>query len=175
MKKDNWIIKVLLFTFLITLIVSGVSNYIASHTNIIILVVITIIITIIGILFDMIGTSVLTAKEANFHSMASYKVKGSKKGIKLIKNRSNIASFCNDVIGDICGIISGSMGAMIAIYLANSFKIDITITAVIVASLLSSITIGGKALGKKIAITKSDSIILFIGNILTKLSFKKEK
>ena len=121
----------------------------------------------------MIGTSVLTAKEANFHSMASYKVKGSKKGIKLIKNRGNIANFCNDVIGDICGIISGSMGAMIAIYLANKLKIDITISGLLIASILSTITIGGKALGKKYAIKQSDKIILLISNILNK--FKKEK
>ena len=173
MKKDNWILKVLLFTFIITILVSGLSNYISNNTNIIILIIITIIITIIGIIFDMIGTSVLTAKESNFHSMASYKVKGSKKGIKLIKNRSNIASFCNDVIGDICGIISGSMGAMIAIYISNNLKIDITISAILISSLLSTITIGGKALGKKYAIKQSDKIILLISNILNK--FKKEK
>ena len=174
MKKDNWILKVLLFTFIITILISGLSNYIASNTNIYLLVIITIIITIIGILFDMIGTSVLTAKESNFHSMASYKVKGSKIGIKLIKNRSNIASFCNDVIGDICGIISGSMGAMISIYISNKLKIDVTIVSIIIASLLSTITIGGKALGKKYAIKKSDRIILFISNILNIFN-RKEK
>lgn len=173
MKKDNWILKVLLFTFIITILVSGLSNYIANNTNIIILIIITVLITIIGIIFDMIGTSVLTAKESNFHSMASYKVKGSKLGIKLIKNRSNIASFCNDVVGDICGIISGSMGAMIAIYVSDKIKLDVTISGIIIASLLSTITIGGKALGKKYAIKQSDKIILIISNILSK--FKKEK
>lgn len=173
MKKDNWILKVLLFTFIITILISGLSNYVANNTNIIILIIITVLITIIGIIFDMIGTSVLTAKESNFHSMASYKVKGSKLGIKLIKNRSNIASFCNDVVGDICGIISGSMGAMIAIYVSDKIKLDVTISGIIIASLLSTITIGGKALGKKYAIKQSDKIILIISNILNK--FKKEK
>ena len=173
MKKDNWILKVLLFTFIITILISGLSNYVANNTNIIILIIITVLITIIGIIFDMIGTSVLTAKESNFHSMASYKVKGSKLGIKLIKNRSNIASFCNDVVGDICGIISGSMGAMIAIYVSNKIKLDVTISGIIIASILSTITIGGKALGKKYAIKQSDKIILIISNILNK--FKKEK
>lgn len=173
MKKDNWIFKVLLFTFIITILISGLSNYVANNTNIIVLIIITVLITIIGIIFDMIGTSVLTAKESNFHSMASYKVKGSKLGIKLIKNRSNIASFCNDVVGDICGIISGSMGAMIAIYVSNKIKLDVTISGIIIASILSTITIGGKALGKKYAIKQSDKIILLISNILSK--FKKEK
>ena len=67
MKSDNWIIKVFLFTFFITLIVSGSSNYIASNSNMIVLIIITILIIILGILFDMIGTSILTANEANFH------------------------------------------------------------------------------------------------------------
>ena len=123
-KKDTWIIKAFLLTFFITLIVSGISNTISNYCNFYILLLITIIIIIIGIIFDIIGTSVLTANEANFHSMASSKVKGSKEGIKLIKNNSNIASICNDVIGDICGIVSGSMEAMIAIYLSNLFKIN---------------------------------------------------
>ena len=175
MKSDNWIIKVFLFTFFITLIVSGASNYISSHTNLFVLIIITIIIIILGIIFDMIGCSVLTAKEANFHSMASYKVKGSKKGIELIKNKSNIANFCNDVIGDICGIISGSMGAMIAISMSSSLNISPTISALLITSIISSITIVGKAIGKKFATRKSDNIVLIVARIITKKTFKKEK
>ena len=175
MKSDNWIIKVFLFTFLITLIVSGSSNYIAIHTNLIILIIITILIILLGIIFDMIGCSVLTAKEANFHSMASYKVKGSKKGIELIKNKSNIANFCNDVIGDICGIISGSMGAIIAITIANKLHITSTITALIITSIISSITIVGKSFGKNYATRKSDRIVLIVAKILTNLNLNKKK
>ena len=175
MKSDRWIIKVFIFTFFISLIVSGTSNYISNNSNLIVLTIITITITLLGIIFDIIGTSILTANEANFHSMASYKVKGSKESIKLIKNKSNIANFCNDVIGDICGIISGSMGAMIAIRISNLLKIDNTITALITASILSSITIVGKALGKKYATRKSDNIILLVGKIISILSFNIKK
>ncbi len=173
MKSDHWILKVFLFTFFITLIVSGTSNYISNNSNILILLVITILIITLGIIFDMIGTSILTASEANFHSMASYKVKGAKESIKLIKNRSNIANFCNDVIGDIAGIISGSMGAMISISLSNSLKLDNTILALITSSIISSITVVGKAIGKKYATKKSDNIILLVGKVIA--IFKKEK
>ena len=167
MKSEHWILKVFLFTFFITLIVSGLSNYISNNSNIIIIIFITIFITLIGILFDMIGTSVLTANEANFHSMASYKVKGSKESIRLIKNKSMIANFCNDVIGDICGIISGSMGAIISINLSNLLKVNLTIVALIITSIISSITIVGKALGKNYATRKSDNIILFVGRTIS--------
>ncbi len=171
MKSDNWIIKVFLFTFFITLFVSGLSNYISNNTNLIIVIIITILITALGILFDMIGTSILTANVANFHSMASYKVKGSRESIKLINNKSNISNFCNDVIGDICGIISGSMGAIIAISLSNLLKIDITIISLVIASIISSITVVGKAIGKKYATKNSDKIILLVGEFIS--IFKK--
>jgi len=171
-KHDPWIIKAFLLTFFITLIVSGVSNTISNNCNFLVLILITIIIIFIGILFDIIGTSVLTANEANFHSMAASKVKGSKEGIKLIKNSSNIANFCNDVIGDICGIVSGSMGAMIAIFISENFKFDETLSALLVSSIISSLTVGGKALGKKYATENSDMIITIVGKILSKFQKK---
>ncbi len=172
-KNDPWIIKAFLFTFFITLIVSGISNFISNNCHIILLVFITILIIAVGIIFDIIGTSVLTAKEASFHAMASSKVKGSKESIKLIKNSSNIANFCNDIIGDICGIVSGSMGAIIAIYLADFFKANITIVAVIISATISSLTVGGKAIGKKYAVKNSASIVALVGKLLS--SFKRKK
>lgn len=168
MNNKSWVIKAFLFTFLICLLISGVSNVIANNANIVILFIITIIIILIGIIFDIIGTAVLTADEATFHAKASNKIKGSRESIKLIKNASNIANFCNDIIGDICGIVSGSMGAMIAIYLANKLNINPTITALVVASIISSLMVGGKAIGKNIAIKKSDKIIFRVGKILNK-------
>ena len=168
MNNKSWVIKAFLFTFLICLLISGVSNTIASNSNIVVLLIITLIIIFIGIIFDIIGTAVLTANEATFHAKASNKIKGSRESIKLIKNSSNIANFCNDIIGDICGIVSGSMGAMIAIYCANKLSINPTITALVVSSIISSIMVGGKAIGKNIAVKQSDKIIFRVGKLLNK-------
>ncbi len=168
MQNKSWVIKAFLLTFIICILISGISNTIANNANIIILLIITVIIIFIGIIFDIIGTAVLTANEATFHAKASNKIKGSRESIKLIKNASNIANFCNDIIGDICGIVSGSMGAMIAISLANSFNINPTISALIVSSIISSIMVGGKAIGKNIAVKKSDRIIFKVGKIINK-------
>ena len=150
------------------MLISGLSNSIANNANIWILVIITIIIIMVGIIFDIIGTAVLTADEATFHAKASNKIKGSRESIKLIKNSSNIANFCNDIIGDICGIVSGSMGAMIAIYVANSFSLSPTLISLIVSSVISSIMVGGKAIGKNIAVKQSDRIIFKVGRIINK-------
>ena len=166
MQNKSWIIKVFILTFLICMLISGLSNFIATNSNLIILFIITIIIIFIGIIFDIIGTAVLTANEATFHAKASNKIKGSRESIKLIKNASNIANFCNDIIGDICGIVSGSMGAMIAITIANMFSLNTTLVALIVSSVISSIMVGGKAIGKNIAVRKGDKIIFKVGRIL---------
>ena len=168
MQNKSWIIKAFLLTFIICMLISGLSGFIASNANIIILLIITVIIIFVGIIFDIIGTAVLTANEATFHAKASNKIKGSKESIKLIKNSSNIANFCNDIIGDICGIVSGSMGAMIAITLSNKFSFNPTITTLVVSSIISSIMVGGKAIGKNIAVIKSDKIIFRVGKLLNK-------
>ncbi len=168
MQNKSWIIKAFLLTFIICMLISGVSNFVAANANIVILLIITVIIIFIGIIFDIIGTAVLTADEATFHAKASNKINGSKESIKLIKNASNIANFCNDIIGDICGIVSGSMGAMIAITISNRFSFNPTLTALIVSSVISSIMVGGKAIGKNIAVKESDKIIFQVGKLLNK-------
>lgn len=171
MQNKSWVIKAFLLTFIICMLISGLSNVVASSANIWILLIITIIIVFVGIFFDIIGTAVLTAEESTFHAKASNKIKGSKESIKLIKNASNIANFCNDIIGDICGIVSGSMGAMIAIVTANNLGINTTISALVISSIISSLMVGGKAIGKNIAVKKSDKIIFAVGKVLSK--FKK--
>ena len=65
MKKDNWILKAFLITFFIALIFSSASNaLISKYNNSILLTIICIVFILIGIIFDIIGTAVLTGNEA---------------------------------------------------------------------------------------------------------------
>ena len=172
MKKDNWIYKVFLMTFFLSVIFSFLSNMITNSANLIVMIIINILVIIVGIIFDMIGTATLTSNEAAFHAKSSRKIKGAKESISLIKNSVKVASICNDVIGDICGIISGGMGAMVAISLANFFNINIAITSIIVSAIISSLTVGGKAFFKTIAIKRCDSIVFIVGKIKSILKLK---
>ncbi len=172
MKKDNWIVKAFLMTFFIALIFNGVSNLIIDNCNYIALIVLSIVFILIGILFDIIGTSILTAEEATFHAKSSRKIKGSKEGIYLIRNASKISSICNDVIGDICGIVSGSVGAMLSIYVSSSLNISLVITTLVISSLISSLTVGGKAIGKRYAIKNADEIVHNVGKIVSVFNIK---
>ena len=172
MKKDNWIYKVFLMTFFLSVIFSFVSNAITSNANIVVMIIITILVIGIGIVFDMIGTASLTSNEATFHAKSSRKIKGAKESLSLIKNSVKVSSVCNDVIGDICGIISGGMGAMVAISLSKVFNGNIAISSIIVSAIISSLTVGGKAIFKRVAIKKCDDIVFIVGKIKSVFKIK---
>ncbi len=172
MKNNKWIINAFLMTFFIALIFSASSNIIINKLSNIFLIIFLFVFIIIGIIFDIIGTAVLTANESSFHAKSSKKIKGSKEGVYLIKNASTFANICNDVIGDICGIVSGSLGALIAIYITNITNIDIIYTSLLISSLISSVTVGGKAIGKKYATKNSDEIIFLVAKFI--YFFKKK-
>ena len=175
MKKDSWIIKAFLMTFFIALIFSSTSNFLISkYNNTILLIILCIIFIGIGIIFDIIGTAVLTANEASFHAKSSKKIKGSKEAVKLIKNSSTIASICNDVIGDICGIISGSAGVTITSSLSNKLNINPLYIGLIITAITASLTIGGKAFFKSIAIKNSNKIVHATAKVLSIFEKKKK-
>lgn len=172
MNNKTWIYKVFLLTFCLSCFFSFLSNILTANLNLIFLVIILLLVIIIGIIFDMIGVAVLTSKEKTFLSLASQKIKGGKETISLIKNSSQISSICNDVVGDICGIVSGSLGAVLAITIASKYQSSLTITSVIITALISSLTVGGKAIGKQIAVKKSDNISFMVGKLKANLHLK---
>ena len=163
----NWIIKITVATFFISLVFSMVSETIIPNANIIISVILVLLFIGIGILFDIIGVSITVADIKVFNSMSSKNIKGAKLAVKLIKNAEKVSSFCNDVIGDICGIISGSTAASIAIIISSKFNFNMLIVSLIITAIVASLTIGGKAIGKSIAINKSDSIIYKFSSLLS--------
>ena len=165
MKKDNWIPTIFILTFILSFIFGTVST-LASNMNVLLLGILLILIIVIGIIFDMIGVAVLSCEEATFHAKASRKITGSKQCIKLIKKANRTSSVCNDVIGDICGIVSGTVTASLVVLLYDTPLVSILLTAVV-----SSLTVGGKAIGKKIAIEHCEEITFIVGKVLSKFPF----
>ena len=169
MKNLNWPIKVFFITFLLAAAFSGATNLVAD-LNVIALAIVLIIVILIGIIFDMIGVAALTSKKENFHAMASKKIKGSKEAINLLNNSNMVATVCNDVVGDICGIISGSFGALLAISIANNTSLSLVLASIIVTAIISAFTVGGKAYGKTLAIKNADKIVHRVAKLKKMLS-----
>lgn len=156
----KWIITVTLLAFFISLIFSLFSEGVIPNANSVVAITIILLFIGIGIVFDMVGIAITVADIKTFNSMASKQVKGAKLAIKLIKNSEKASSFCNDVIGDICGIISGSAGVALANIIANNFNFNLLIVSLLITAIIAALTIGGKAMGKATAINKS-TLILF--------------
>ena len=161
----KWILTVTIFAFFISLIFSLFSETIIPSASIVAIIIILLFIGI-GILFDMIGISVTVADLKTFNSMATKQVRGARIAVKLIKNSEKASSFCNDVIGDICGIISGSAGVALSTILANSFHLNLLMTSLLITATIAALTIGGKALGKTAAINKSTKILFEFSKFL---------
>ncbi len=155
----KWVLKISIIAFTLSIAFSLLSETVMPKVNIIIGIIILIAFIALGILFDMIGVAVTAADETPFHSMASRKVRGASIAVKFKKNADKVSSFCNDVIGDICGIISGSTGAILSITISSSMNIDPLIISLLVTAIIAALTIGGKAMGKSIAVNKSNIIL----------------
>ena len=110
--------------------------------------------------------AVATADEKPFHSMAARKVTGASDAIKLLRNAERVSSICNDVVGDICGIVSGATGAVIVTQIQNGLNVQSVLISVGVTAIVSGMTIGGKAMGKPFAIRKSTRVVYLAGRVL---------
>ena len=177
-KKSNnsiWIIKITLMAFIISFIFSFISEITLKNTNILIGTIILITFILLGILFDIIGVAVTAASEKPIHSMNSRKVRGANVATKFKKNADKVSSFCNDVVGDICGIISGSAGVLIVTSLTSIVKINPLYISLIVTALIAALTIGGKALGKGFAMKNSNNILYNISKVVSYFYNPKNK
>ncbi len=175
-KGYSWIFYVTIISFILSAILIYSTSKILTEVSIATAFIILIIIIFVGIIFDTIGISVASANVATFHSMAAKRLYGAKKAIWLVNNADKVSSFCNDVIGDICGVISGAASALIVVVMI----IDISQSGtswpnLLMGGTVASITVGGKAVGKKIALSKGTNIVLKTGAFLQLFSRRKER
>ncbi|MDY6314396.1 MAG: hypothetical protein SPL89_04400 [Clostridia bacterium] len=167
----KWIVSIFVWTFVLSITMSVVSSAVLEELNIVFAFLILIVIVSIGIVFDMIGIAVTTADETPFHALASKKYKSAACSIKLIRNAEKVSSFCNDVVGDIAGIVSGST---LAVIVAHIFSEGNSAVSVVMTGILSAVTVGGKAIGKTMAMKNANKIVHIASVIIYSFSRKKK-
>lgn len=164
--NNSWVIKVMILSFCISATLSYISKSALSEVNVIIASVLLLLFIFLGIIFDLVGTAVTAADPKPFNSMASRKVPGARACLFLVAKASTVSNICNDVVGDICGIISGTMTAVIAVEISDILPIPEIVSAMIMTALNAALTIGGKAFGKNFAMNYNEKIIYIAGRIL---------
>ena len=162
----KWIVTIFGATVVISTCFSLLSSSLLEDSGILSALLILLAIICIGIVFDIVGVAVTAAEEKPLHSMAARKVPGAQEAIALLKHADRVASFCNDVVGDICGVISGSASAVIAVQLIQQFELTVeSVCNVALSAMVAGLTVGGKAIGKSIAMHHSVSIVHLVGRV----------
>ncbi len=163
-----WSLKVLILSFALSMCFGVLSEFFLSGTGVIIAVLVIVVFMSISIMTDMIGVAVTAADIQPFRAMASKKIRGAKEAIKLIKNADKFTSIIADVVGDVCGILSGAAGASIIMKIAIDSESALgIIIASLVSAVIASMTIFGKSLGKKYAMKNCNKIMLVVGKVLS--------
>ncbi len=166
-KTIRWVVTIFLITILVSGAFSLASDRIMASSGITVAFLILLAIVLIGIIFDIIGVAVTSADEKPFHSMAARKVPGGLEAIRLLRNAERVSSVCNDVIGDICGVVSGSASATIAVQILQNFNFGFSdFIHLAMSALVAGLTVGGKAIGKTFAISSSVSIVYAVGRLV---------
>lgn len=163
----KWISTIFGITIGISAVMSFASNEILSAGGMALSFVVLLTIVFLGIVFDIIGMAVTAAEEKPFHAMAAKKIPEAMIAIRLVRRAERVSSFCNDVVGDICGVVSGSAAAVIAARVVLDMQPTVAdVVQLLMAALVAGLTVGGKAFGKSIAMNNATSIILSASRLI---------
>ncbi|MBE6925804.1 MAG: hypothetical protein E7461_03065 [Ruminococcaceae bacterium] len=174
--RTKWIITIFLLTIAISAVISFCSTQLMAASTMAVAFVILLVIVLIGIMFDIIGVAVTSADEKPFHSMAARKVIGAQEAIRLLRKADKVSSICCDVIGDICGVVSGSASAAIVAQILSNFDFSIPqLITLGMSALVAGLTVGGKAIGKGFAIGSSTAIVHLVGKVVWSFSHLFQK
>lgn len=112
----------------------------------------------------MIGVAVTSTSLENLEKHTSSK--GFVTAKKLCQNREKVSSFCGDVVGDICGILSGAGGVSLVLAMRIKEAGVYFLATCLVSSLIAGLTIFCKAILKVFAVDNCEKIVLATGKVI---------
>jgi len=162
-------IRVGILSFLLALAVNWSSSLALNRVHAVVAFLIVLLLIAVNVVFDILGTSVTAAELPPFNSMAAKKVPGARQAIWLVRNADAVANFCNDVVGDVAGAVTGAAGATVA------FRLSLVMQgqswaeqalSLLIIGVISGLTVGGKAAGKTFAIEQATTVVMAAGRII---------
>lgn len=166
-KRLGWLWRIVLWTFLLSVSFNFISQVLLDGLGILGSLAVLMVIVFIGITFDAIGVAAAVASHAPLNARAAKKLPGARQALYLARHSEQVSTFCNDVVGDIAGIVSGGAAAAILFTLAGDNSpaagryLNIALTA-----LVAVVTVGGKGFGKYLAINYATAILSSVGKLL---------
>lgn len=108
----------------------------------------------------------------NFEQLEKYKGKtGYSTAIILCENTEKISSFCGDVVGDICGILSGAGGVSLVLNMHITDQTINFIVTCLISSIIAGLTIFGKAMMKNYSVENCKTVVMTTSRFIETSSF----
>lgn len=170
----SWALFILGLSFVLTCLFSFLTEISIKNSPASVCIIVLIVLLIINISCDILANAIISSTPEAFHAMASNKIKGAKRAVTFCRNASRLSSIFADVIGDICGIVSGSASTALVVLIAvTSDSTAALLVSIAVSAVIGALTVGGKALFKPFAIKFNKQIVFGFAKFTT--FFKKEK
>ena len=171
---ELWVIKITIFTFFGAVICSFISQITTSKSDITVSIMLLSFMILVSIIFDGVGLSVASCSHEDIKKYARFSKQYSIATL-LINNAEKVNNICADVIGDMCGILCGACGASIVVQLNMHASGGGPWMTIIISSVIASITVGGKASLKKVAVKNSAEFVFMTARIIGIFITKKRK
>lgn len=169
----SWGISIFFLSFALTVVFSFLTEVAIKDSAAFICVIVLLVLLILNISCDVLANAIISCDLEAFHAMASKKITGAKRSVVFCRNASKLSSIFADVIGDICGIVSGAAGAALVVHVAEIGTVWELIASIIISAVIGALTVGGKAIFKHFAIKYNKQIVFGFARFTT--FFKKER
>lgn len=170
-----WALKIMPITFCLSLASSWFSQAVTTFTDLTASVMLLLFMMLVSVVFDGIGVSVTSCDKVAVKKLLQYDAKRAKIALGLIANAEKVNSVCADVIGDICGVLSGACGAVLAADLVSQTNTGGTWLPTLTSAVVAAATVGGKALMKGIAVKNADKYVVQTAKALSVIYKPKDK
>ena len=168
-----WGISVFFLSFVLTVVFSFLTEVSVKGSPAYVCVIVLLVLLILNIGCDVLANAIMSISPEAFHAMASNKIKGAKRAVTFCRNATKLSSIFADVIGDICGIVSGAAGAALVTIVATTGTTGELIASIGISAAIGALTVGGKAVFKHFAVKFNKQIVFGFAKFTT--WFKKEK
>lgn len=162
-------LRVGLLSFVLAVLVSYASGFALTRAPAIVALILVLALVAIGVLFDILGTSVTAAEQSPLHAMAAKRISGARQSLWLVRNADAVANFCNDIVGDVAGAVTGAAATGVAVQLSLILQTGIggeRLLGLLMVGLVAALTVGGKAAGKSYAIAHATDVVYVAGRVL---------
>lgn len=166
----RWSLIISVMTFFTAIGISLISDFFLSGSSLYMALLVLLMIVSFGLVTDIVAVAVTAVDREPFVAMASKKVYGARKCIHIVRNAEKYSNFFADVVGDVSGYVAGVAGSTIVVritLLEEGMAGYQSLITVLVAGVTSSLIVGSKAIGKKIALNHKTFIVLLLGKVLT--------